>query len=193
MQTLPRLDHWTRAEYERLAAMGALEGARVELIGGTIVAMAAKGPVHRVLVNRARRALERAFPSTAFVVWTEQPLALTDQDEPEPDVTVTAGRDEDYLTGHPTPRQTALVVEIAATTLTYDLGDKADLYAAAGIDDYWVVNLPAGVVVVLRVPEPNDASATGVRYAERREYRSGDQITPLAAGAVPVAVSDLLP
>jgi Uma2 family endonuclease len=193
MQTVSHLYRWTRAEYERLAELGLLEGKRVELVEGQIVTMAAKGPVHRVVVNRARRALDQAFPIARYAVWIEQPIALTAWDEPEPDVVVTVGRDEDYLSAHPTPEQTVLVVEVAVTSLNDDLHTKADRYAAAAIADYWVLDASAQRVIVLREPRPDAASATGSRYSERREYGPGEQILPLAAGALPVNVADLLP
>ncbi|MBY0519704.1 MAG: Uma2 family endonuclease [Sphingomonas sp.] len=56
---------------------------------------------------------------------------------PEPDIVLTRWRGKG-----PVPVETvALVVEVADTTLASDLGRKADLYAAAGIPEYWVIDL----------------------------------------------------
>jgi Uma2 family endonuclease len=193
MQTMPRLYRWTREEYDHLIELGAFAGAHVELIGGKILEMSPKGPRHAALTNQVRKVMERAFPADRFTVRIQDPLALSKWDEPEPDVAIVGGKDGDYLTAHPTAEQTALVVEVAETSVAFDLGDKADMYAAAGITDYWVVNIGAGVVVVCRAARPDAASPTGVRFGERREYRAGDQITPLAGDAQAVSVADLLP
>jgi Uma2 family endonuclease len=193
MQTLPRLYRWTRAEYDHLIELGAFQDKRVELIEGKIVETSPKGPRHAWLTNRAHVAVERAFPADRFTIRSEQPLALGQWNEPEPDVAVAAGDMDDYQAAHPTAEQALLVVEVADPSVAFDLGDKADVYAAAGIADYWVVDVAAGRVVVLRAPRPDTASATGQRYAEQREHRPGDKITPLAAEATPIAVADLLP
>jgi Uma2 family endonuclease len=193
MQTMPRLYRWTRAEYERLGDLGFFDDVRVELVGGKIVEMSPKRPRHATGTGLAYEALEAAFPAGRCHVRKEDPLALGEWDEPEPDAAVVGGDRRAYVDAHPTAEQTWLVVEVAETTAAFDLGDKADVYAAAGIDDYWVVNIPADLVVVLREPQPDDASETGRRYAERREYRRGDRIAPLADGARPVAAADLLP
>ena len=146
MQALPRTYRWSRAEYDRLGAVGFLAGRRVELIGGEIIEMSPKGTPHAVSTERSRRALERLFPRESFTVRVRDPLALGDWDEPEPDVAVVVGPPEAYLPEHPTPRQTLLVIEVADSTVAFDTGHKADIYAAARIGDYWVVDIPAMVV-----------------------------------------------
>lgn len=192
MQTMPRLYRWTRAEYERLAELGAFEGKHAELIGGQIVEMSPKGPRHEALTELVRVALAAAFPGDRAYVRKEAPPALGEWDEPAPDAAVVLGSPRDYLTAHPTAAHTLLVVAVAETSTGDDLGDKADLYATAGIGDYRVVNAGAGLVVVLRAPRPDADSATGVRYGERREYQPGNRIVPLAGDAA-VAAADLLP
>ena len=139
---LPRAFRWSRTVYERLAESGTFDDQPVELIGGQVVEMSPKGPRHAAVTNRVRKVLERAFPAARFTVRPEQPLALGEWDEPEPDIAVADGDDLDYIDAHPTAAQTRLVVEVADTTASYDLGYKADMYAAARIADYWVV-LPA--------------------------------------------------
>jgi Uma2 family endonuclease len=191
--TTPRLYRWTRQEVERLAELGAFQGVRVELIGGQIVEMTPIGPRHAALSEGAHAALAAAFEAGHAHVRTEKPLAIGDEDAPQPDAAVIRGAWRDYLIEHPVPAQTLLVLEVADSSVAYDLGYKADLYAAAGIADYWVVDVPAGAVVVLRAPQPDSASPTQARYAERRTYQRGEQITPLAAGAASIAVADLLP
>jgi Uma2 family endonuclease len=84
------------------------------------------------------------------------------------------------------------VVEIADTSQAYDLGRKAEVYAAAGIEDYWVVLPAEREIVVCRDRQTTSASSTGWAYAERA-FRPGETIAPLAMPAHPVAVADLLP
>ena len=193
MQTLPQLYRWTRDEYEHLAELGFFEGKPVELIGGQILTLSPKGPRHEAVAELVRQALAAAFPAGQAYVRKEAPLGLGAYDEPEPDAAVVVGRPRDYLTAHPTAEQTLLVVEVAETTRAFDLGDKADVYAAAGIDDYWVVCPAEDEVVVCRRPAAHAASKTGLRYADRHAYRRGEAITPLTNATAAVAVDDLLP
>jgi Uma2 family endonuclease len=191
MQTLPQTYRWSRSEYERLGELGFFTGRRVELIGGQIVEMSPKKPRHSAGNERAKRALESVFPPDRFWIRAQEPLALGQYDEPEPDVAVVPGGPEDYSDDHPSGA--LLIVEVADTTLAYDRGAKADIYAAAGIDDYWVINLVARVVEVCRRPLPDLASETGHRYAERLTVAAGGRIAPLAASDHPILVDDLLP
>jgi Uma2 family endonuclease len=193
MLTTPQLYRWTRAEYEQLAELGAFRGKRVELIGGKIVAMSPKGPRHSLSAGLAYEALTIAFAPCDCHVRKEDPLVLGELDSPEPDIAVTAGQRRAYLAHHPSASETLLVVEVADSSLDYDLGDKADLYVVADIADYWVLDVTAKCVIVLREPRLDADSETGSRYSERRQYGIGEQIVPLAAGALPVNVADLLP
>ncbi len=195
MQTTPerpRAYRWPRADYERLGEAGLLVDRRVELIGGEIVEMSPKGPRHATLTGLVRAALEEAFAPLACHVREEKPLALGEWDEPEPDLAVVIGGLRDYAAAHPTAEQTLLVVEVADTTAAYDMGDKADMYAAAQVAEYWVVLAAERAVAVLRRPVPNPASVTSFRYAERQDYQVGEAIVPLALSDRSVAVADLL-
>lgn len=193
MRTLPEPYRWTRQEYGRLGECGFFQSQRVELIRGRIVAMSPVEPRHSAVNGMARRALQGVIPQDRAFVRTRDPLALGEWDEPEPDLVVAVGRVRDYLEAHPTASQTLLVVEVADSSLAYDRGDKADVYAAAGIDDYWIISLPERIVEVCRRPSPDPASETGVRYAERRRVAPGESVAPLAAPDRPIPVADLLP
>ncbi len=168
--------------------MGLLADQRVELIRGQIVEMSPKGPRHAAIDGLVRKALETAFAGQRCCIRVQEPLALGEWDEPEPDLVVAVGDDRDYAAAHPTAEQVLLVVEVGVTTAAFDRNEKADVYAAAGIADYWVVDAEAGSVLVCRRPEPDVASETDIRYADRHEYGPGEQIAPLAgAAAVPIA------
>ena len=87
------------------------------------------------MVEEALRGVFRA----GWDVRSQLPIALDPDSEPEPDVSVVPGSFRDYPTGHPT--SPVLVVEIADTSLALDRGEKAGLYAHAGIQEYWIVDL----------------------------------------------------
>ena len=188
---VPGPRRWSRADYYRLGELGFFDGQRVELIGGQIIEMTPEGPRHAALSEVVRRALEAVFPPGRYHVRSDKPLALGRWDEPEPDAAVVEGEPRDYLDAHPTGA--LLVVEVSDTTLAYDRGEKADLYAAAGIADYWIVSLRERIVEVCRQPALHAESKTAYRYAERRYLTPGEAIAPLAAPDRSVPVAGLLP
>ena len=85
-----------------------------------------------------QRVLNRVFPD--HLVRCQLPLGVSEFSEPEPDFAIVPGQPRDYL-GKPHPNSSLLVIEIADTTLAFDRKVKAKLYAAAGIADYWLLNL----------------------------------------------------
>jgi Uma2 family endonuclease len=198
VQTVPEIKRWRRDEYHRLGEQGFLTDERDELIGGQIITMPPEGPRHAATTTVALEALRVAFASVSAHVRAEKPLALGVIDEPRPDLAVVVGTARDYGDEHPRPDQTLLVVEVADSSQEYDLGAKADMYATAGISDYWVACVVPRVVVVFRQPvavavgPPRETGGHTIAYAERREYRPGESITPLGRGGQPVAVTDLL-
>jgi len=90
---------------------------------------------------------------------------------PEPDLAWVVQRD--YGAQRPTAAEVQLVIEVAGSSLVFDTGEKADLYAAAGIREYWVVDVAARSVEVRRVP-----LADG--YGSLASHRGGEAIHPLA-------------
>jgi Uma2 family endonuclease len=180
---------WTREEYERLVVLGALgPDDRVQLIDGEIVEMAPQGPGHMTAVTLAAEALRRVFlPDHSVRV--QGPLALGAFSEPEPDVAVVAGDPRDYRDRH--PDTAVLVVEVAEATLPFDRRRKAPIYAAAGIPEYWVVDLAGRALEVYRDPVPPDGRPPAYRSVQR--LGSDDHVVPLARPGGSIAVADLLP
>lgn len=134
---------FTVDEYHRLIELRFLtEGDRIELIRGELIQMAAKGTPHKVCSSILCRQLDRLLGDSA-AIRGQAPIILPNHSEPEPDVVIAIGQDEDYLAHHPYPQDILLVVEIADSTLTYDQTIKLALYAEAGIANYWIVNLNA--------------------------------------------------
>ncbi len=95
--------------------------------------------------------------------------------------------------GQGIPTSALLVVEVSETTLYYDRNQKASLYAASGIADYWIINVVQRQVEVYRDPVPDATQAFGYRYASRTILDPGEVVSPLALPGATVAVADLLP
>jgi Uma2 family endonuclease len=122
---------FTVDEYYRMAEAGILRpDERVELIEGEIIEMAAIGSRHAAFVKRLNRMLVRGVGARG-VVSVQDPVRLSELSEPEPDLAVLEYRADCYAAAHPTPADTLLIVEVADTTLGWDRGRKAPLYAVS--------------------------------------------------------------
>ena len=119
-------------------------------------------------------------------VRVQNPVHLSPVSEPEPDVVLARRRPWGYAEGHPGPEDTLLVVEVGETTLALDREVKGRLYAAAGINEYWIVDLEEDRIDVFR--RPGDS-----RYAEIFGHRRGEVLRPLAFPELELAVDDVLP
>jgi Uma2 family endonuclease len=187
--TEPRLLLWTKDEYYKMAEIGFFDGKRVELIGGKVLEMTPMLSGHATATMLVAEALREVFYARHFLR-VQLPLSVSEISDPEPDVAVVEGAIRDYRDAHPTTA--ALVVEVADSSLDYDLTDKASLYASAGVADYWVVNLPQRRLEVLRSPIPDASQPFGYSYASRRIFTENEQVQPLAAAGT-VQIADLLP
>jgi Uma2 family endonuclease len=173
---------WTVNDVERMLQAGVLrEPEPFELIGGELVAMAAKNRQHEVL--RTELALYWSDRRARDIkIASETPLRLSEYDWPEPDFVV-------YPATLRAPDVRAdtvlLVVEIADTSLASDLETKAPRYAAAGVGEYWVVNARTLITTVHREPRQ-----TG-KYAYRETFEATEMLTPMLAPSLAVRLSDL--
>ena len=113
-----------RTEYDQMVAIGLFRGEHVELFRGELVAMSPIGCPHSAVVTRLYRLLDRAVP-VGMVVRCQQPLVCADESEPEPDLAVVV--DGAFELAH--PAAAALVIEVADSSVDYDRGAKAALYA----------------------------------------------------------------
>ncbi len=166
--------HFTIAQYDKMIAAGVFDdrhGRRIELFRGEIVEMSPIGDRHAAAVDRLTRLSIQALPAERAHVRIQGPIVLAEQESrPESDVLwLVPGK---YGTA-PVASDVLLLIEVADATWTYDTREKAQLYAEAGISDYWVVNLVDNYVVVFREPGPKG-------YRDAREYRGDEQIRPLA-------------
>ncbi|MGH7298433.1 MAG: Uma2 family endonuclease [Polyangiaceae bacterium] len=170
-----------RAEYDRLVSLGAFAGEKLELLGGRLVTMSPHGEPHAFSITRLTKRLVHGLGDRADVR-VQLPLALSDVSEPEPDLAVVAPGD--YLDEH--PLHALLVIEVASTSLDEDRRVKGALYAAAGIVEYWIVNLVGGVVEVHREP-------SGAAYASVEACPRGAVLRVPGFEDVLVRVDEILP
>jgi Uma2 family endonuclease len=172
-------------EYHRMAEAGILTPHdRVQLIDGEIFVMAAVGSRHASAVKRLTHLLSKACD--AQVVSVQQPVRLCEWSEPEPDVAVLRPAADFYASAHPTPEETLLVIEVSHTTLRLDREVKLPLYAAAGIKEYWIVNLEADRIEIYREPGPEG-------YGRVDRLARGQSISPVALPDIVLEVDDILP
>jgi len=175
---------YTVDEYFGLVERGLLHADdRVELLDGVITAKMPQSAPHASAIRRVRRQLEDVI-GEGFFLSEQMPLLIGGASVPEPDLAVVPGRPEDFDDTH--PDRAVLVVEVAATSLPQDRLTKQALYAAAGIGEYWIVNLIDGAIEVSREP-------SGRGYASHEIARPGDRISPLVAEGRSVDVAALLP
>jgi Uma2 family endonuclease len=185
----PRPLVFTRKEYSALGDAGFFRDQRVQLIGGVIVQESPMNPPHATAIQLAYDVL-RAIFGTGYCVRVQLPLDLGLISEPHPDLAVVVGSPRDYAVDH--PKTALLVVEVADTTLEEDTHDKASLYAAGGIADYWVIDV-TGRLLVFRESRPEPAERFGFVYARVAAYGRDDHVSPLAAPTHRLNVADLLP
>lgn len=143
-----------------------------------------QSPLHRACRVRISRHLRSALRSPRDVV-EECPIHIAFDGEPIPDVVVLRGLESDYDQRHPTPDDVILLVEIAVSSVEYDLGEKALLYAQASIGDYWVVLPERRQVLVHREPMP-DGYGSIVVIGEQ------ETVSPLAASEIVLSVREML-
>jgi len=172
MSTIARL---TLDEYDRMIACGVFDQGRrrrLEFIRGEIREMTPIGSRHEELVERLTEWSYRNTAPGEIRVRVQNSIGLPElESAPEPDVAwVVAGN---YSSGRPKGPRVLLVIEVAESSLRYDLGEKADLYAEAGLADYWVVNLVDRTIEVHRNP-------AGGHYQEIQTFRGDEEVAPLA-------------
>lgn len=188
--TPPPRRHWSSDEYYRLYELGFFEGQRVQLINGEIIEIAAPTPPRATALMMTARVLQKIF-GKGYIVRQRMPLSLSNNSEPEPDIAVVVGQHADYQNGH--PRTAALVVEISDTTLRPDQNTKVALYAAAGIAEYWIVNLNARQLEVRRQPTARAENEAEHFYSQILILQEDESIAPLAAPQSSIEVAALLP
>lgn len=187
---IPRRALFTCDEFHDMGDSGALEGRSVILVDGEILDMPNPNPPHDAAVSLIDYLLKDLF-RPGFIVRIQTGFPTTLDTDPVPDIAVVPGHPRDYLRSH--PRQALLIVEVADSSLPFDRSEKADLYAAAGIADYWVVDLVNNQLLVFRDPVADSTSRRGSSYRTKLSLGPADTVSPLAKPTATISVADLLP
>jgi Uma2 family endonuclease len=154
---------FTVDEFYQLAQAGFFgsDHKRLELVGGEILEPMPIGPAHAAAVRRINLLFTQRV-GAAYLVNCQNPIRLGEFSEPQPDLTVLRYRADFYRDAHPRPEDVVLLIEVADSTLDFDLGDKARVYAGAGISEYWVLDLTGGRVRVFRRPDQGEFTETRI-------------------------------
>ncbi|NLY02850.1 MAG: Uma2 family endonuclease [Rhodopirellula sp.] len=173
MSTVARL---TLAEYDRMIAAGVFDerdNRRLELIRGELREMTPSGPEDDDLIDLLLNqwSFENA-PRDRIRIRVQEPITLpTAESAPEPDIAWVVNRRYRYR--RPIVEEVLLLIEVAESSLDYDRGEKAALYAEAGIADYWIVNNPEQCIEVYREPGAG-------RYGSVQTFSGEQEVRPLA-------------
>jgi Uma2 family endonuclease len=177
---VPRL-RWSLSEFDRLTELRIFaEDDRIELIGGELVPLQAKGARHELvktkLLNWFMRRLPEDLELTVELGWRPGGDMYL-----EPDIVIyRSGASPAYLN----PEEALVVIEIADASLAYDRGRKAEIYAKLGVRDYWVVDATKRVTCVHR-----DPSATG--FGSVVEVTADETLVPLLVAPLAVRLGEL--
>ena len=171
----------TADEFVRMGEAGIFgPDERVELIAGEIYRMSPTGRFHEVLRGQLAYHLTKLAPANVFVM-AEMQLRLSDNYQPVADIGVLTAA---LLTPDARGPDMLLVVEVADSSMAWDIGTKAQLYAAAGVPEYWVVNAHLRNTLVHREPGP-------AGYAVKFDVAANDVVTPLLVPELATRMADL--
>lgn len=174
------LYRFTVEQYDRMVEHGILTANdRVELLKGWVVVKMPQNPPHNSTKTRVNRRLLRVLPDN-WLLQVQGPVTLRPDGEPEPDFAVVRGPEELYAKRHPAPKDIALLIEIGDSSLLDDRRWKAELYAAARIPEYWIINLVDKQVEVNTAPR-------GGQYRKRKVYSLAESV-PLVLDGQQIAL-----
>jgi Uma2 family endonuclease len=154
------------------------------LIRGEIIEMPLPGSQHAGRVNRLTRLFTSRFGETV-VVSIQNPASIDEWSEPVPDVALLKPRPDFYDEAFPIPDDVLLFVEVSFTSTWYDTRIKAPLYAAAGIPEYWVLNIKKDILEVRSRP-------VNGQYGRLEEFSRGQAIAIQGLPAVTFLVDEIL-
>jgi Uma2 family endonuclease len=163
---------------------------RVELLEGHILLKEPEPPRHDGTIDVVWEVIRPLVPP-GWLCRIKQAIVLADS-QPEPDFSVVRGGPRSYLTRQPAAADTAVVIEVADSSLLRDQRDKTRIYARAGIPVYWIVNLVDRRVEVYTQPSGPTAVPA---YGAFQSFQPGDGV-PLVLDGTTVATvpaADLLP
>ena len=145
---------WSVEDYHLMIQSGVFNNRACELIDGEIVEVSPESPLLRFTNDSIAEYLRELLAGRAKV-FESHPITL-DNSEPEPDITVAYLPNSNYRNRHPYSQDIYWLVEVANTTLEIDLNQKKRIYARAGINEYWIVNLKDAELIVFREASGDD-------------------------------------
>ncbi|OUL29199.1 Uma2 family endonuclease [Nostoc sp. 106C] len=131
---------WTIERYHRAVEAGIFDDQSIELLRGDLIVMPPEREPHAYYNTEAADYL-RILLGERAKIRDAKPITLPNDSEPAPDIAIVKPLGEIYLKHHPYAEDIFFVIEFSKSTLSKDLGEKKDIYAEAGIAEYWVVNL----------------------------------------------------
>jgi Uma2 family endonuclease len=176
---------WTVPVFHRAREAGQLEGQRTFLLRGVLMEQGPMNPPHAMCIEYVTAILNKVF-ADGWRIRCQLPLVLNLDTDPFPDFAVIQGSLRDAKVKHPTTA--SLVIEVSDTTFDIDTGEKAELYAAAGIVDYWVLDVSDRRLIVYREPASGKEA-----YRSVMTLKETDSVSPLAIPGAVISVKDLLP
>jgi Uma2 family endonuclease len=170
-------------DYQKMVEAGILtEDDRVELLEGKIIEMSPAGKRHAAMVKRLTAFFYRIL-GEKVTIGVQDPVIAGRYSMPEPDLAILKYRSDFYEHSHPKSSDILLVIEVADSSLDKDRRVKSPLYAAAGIPEYWIIDLERDQVEVCREP-------AGKEYLSTQVLKPGDTIQ-LPAWGVEVRLNEL--
>ncbi|MBX2862550.1 MAG: Uma2 family endonuclease [Leptolyngbyaceae cyanobacterium MAG.088] len=176
------LTQWTVADYHHMIASSLLAGRHVELINGQIVDRAPELPIHRATYRRGVKYLE-ALLGDQVIVFSAAMITLPNDGEPEPNIAIVRPLESRDDSQHPGPTDIYWLIEVSNSTLAYDSGEKANIYAQNNIQDYWVVDIAAKQIWVHR--QSNEGTYTSI------EKLTSGTLTPVTMPSIKVQIERL--
>jgi len=144
------LSKLTGTEFDTMVDRGAfdcIEGKKVELIRGELRFMNPAGPIHDDYIDYLNRWSTTSTLNNQANIRVRCGF-ICDDNRPEPDILWL--RPRRYGRTRPTARDVMLLIEVSdSSSLSTDLQEKADIYAEAGVQEYWVIDVPSSRIHVL--------------------------------------------
>ncbi len=187
---------FTREDYYRLGESGVFARTeRVELIDGTIVTVS---PLELFAYGRTDAGQYVIDSANKFrethSVGCRLPIPIGDHSEPEPDYSLVSLADlKACCEKRSKPTCPDLVIEVSDSSYAYDTGEKASLYASAGIPEYWVLDLRTRRLEVRRQPGLDADAFLGHSYRSLQVHLADEIVSPAFSSTVQVSISQLLP
>lgn len=168
-----------RREYEQLIELGAFGDEHVELLRGVLVKMSPQGEPHARISGWLAHRLARALEIARYDVRSHSPFAASNDSMPEPDVSVARRTPKG---SHPSTA--LLLIEVTGSSVTKDRLIKTEIYAKAGVPEYWIVDLRSDTVDVLTHPGRDG-------YAKTTRFSNGDVLRPRRLRGIAITVSSI--